>query len=63
MGVFGWRCGESDCRFSENSEDVNGRDSRACRDSEAMVMGRAKSDGEEVKAENAERREGDAGGR
>ena len=35
-------------------------DSRGCRDSEAMVTGRAKRRGEEVNEEKEERRVGDA---
>ncbi len=61
IGVFGCRWGDSFFKSVAKSLDAKGIGSRGWRDSCAMLMGRAKREGDVVKEEKAERREGDAG--
>lgn len=49
IGVFGWRCSFSEGREEEKELLVNFKAGRGVRDSEVIVMGRAKRDESEVK--------------
>lgn len=67
MAVEGWRWGDREGRLSARLDDdevlevlVKGTGSRGVRDSEVMVMGRAKREVSSEKDEKAERRAEDA---
>lgn len=49
MGVFGWRCSFSEGSEEEKELSVNFRAGRGVRDSEVIVIGRAKREESEVK--------------